>query len=314
MGPPVNFIARPSVLFSFWGRVATCSPTGRRAHAGLCWRCGPEERASFVRLCLQKWVWGQKEVIPLLSCLITSPCRRKLLHRKPCVPSNISLRGPKRCFLCERVWPCALAGFYLRPPAVCARVFLFIPHPGFGLRAGGVNNTNMPITLLWGGGTALPCSRCGGETPCVDDSRLFASSASLLRSRIPATCHGGRGWRNRCSRRDASWNNWNVQFVDIVLSFTPMVWLVWGKSQTGCFTSLPALARLLFASHGWFYLPLCSSLEAISSWGVKLANCCLPQITDMAAFLMFTRFSFCATTILGLTFSFLHIFTPNRGV
>lgn len=123
--------------------------------------------------------------------------------------------GPKAAFCVnESVWPCRLAGFLCASACcLCARFSFYssfwvwpesrwckqykhATHPRLAPRVGGCTAAQQ----------LLPCSRCVDETPCVGDSWLFASSASLPRSRIPTTCHRGVELRNRCNREEACWN------------------------------------------------------------------------------------------------------------
>lgn len=261
-----------------------------------------------------------------LRSLIASPHERKLRHRKRCLCCDLSLRGTKSCFLCERksltlctgwVFLCASAcclcarlPFYpssrVWPESRWCKQYKHATHPRLAPQGGGGARQHSSAR-----------SRCVGETPCVGDSRLFASSASLPRSRIPATCHrGGGGWGGGTDAAEDKPAETTETRRDcgrcvIVVHNDAMVRTVWWECQTG----QPSSASDHFPpSPALLYLPQSSSWEAVSSWGVKLSNRCLPQITDRTAFLMLACFSSCVTTILGLTFSFLHIFTINRGV
>lgn len=230
--------------------------------------------------------------------------------------------GPKAAFCVnESVWPCRLAGFLCASACcLCARFSFYssfwvwpesrwckqykhATHPRLAPRVGGCTAAQQ----------LLPCSRCVDETPCVGDSWLFASSASLPRSRIPTTCHGG-GVEEQMQQRRSLLKC--AEFVDIVLlTFTLMSWCEWsdGNVRLANLCLLQITFRLspfaCFASCAWLYLPQCSSLEAISSWGVKLANHGLPQIIDRTSFLMLACLISSMMTILVFTFSFIHIFT-----
>lgn len=149
--------------------------------------------------------------------------------------------GPKAAFCVnESVWPCRLAvflcasacclcarfsfysSFWVWPESRWCKQYKHATHPRLAPRVGGCTAAQQ----------LLPCSRCVDETPCVGDSWLFASSASLPRSRIPTTCHRGVELRNRCNRRSLLKCAVCGHCV-IDIHTDVMVWMVWWKCQTG---------------------------------------------------------------------------------